>query len=76
MTVEDIESLVTDSLIQNDEFQEDFCAECGAVTVEEGYRYCPCEFVPSDDGCARHKAWEGISTLIRKLADKAASLKN
>lgn len=75
MTVEDIESLVIDCLIQNVEFQEDFCAECEAVTLEEGYRYCPCEFVPSDGGCVRHKAWSGILRLIEKLAGEAAAVK-
>lgn len=71
MHIADIESLVTETLIENEDFQEDFCAGCESVRIEYGYRYCRSEFTPSDGGCARRKDWDRISTQIHKLADIA-----
>lgn len=73
MLVADIETLVSETLIDNEEFQEDFCAGCEAVTTEEGYRYCPCDFTPSDEDCWRCKDWGRIAAQINKLADLAGT---
>lgn len=73
MLVADIKTLVVEALIEKEDFQEDFCADCEAVTVEEGLRYCPCDFTPSDEDCWRRKDWGRIEVAINKLADIAGS---
>lgn len=71
MLATDIQDLVTETLIHNDDFKEDFCAGCEAVTIDGGLRGCPCEFIPSDDDCWRSRDWGRIAVLINKLADMA-----
>lgn len=72
MLVAEIENLITETLIDSD-FQEVFCANCEGVSVEEGLRFCSCEFTPSDGDCWRRKDWDRIAAVIHKLADMAGS---
>lgn len=73
MLVADIERLVIETLVHHEEFQEDFCAGCEAVTVDGNCIDCHCAFTPSDEDCWRRKDWGRIAGLIHKLADLAGT---
>lgn len=71
MTADQIQDLITDVLISNEEFKNDFCRDCESITLEEGFNWCLCDFNPADYLCVKSGEWEKIADAIAKVADLA-----
>ena len=65
-----------DSLLEEGDFLEAFCAGCSAIP-KEPYEECPAYNNPGDDRCIRHGAWENITEILKVAqSDIARTIKH
>lgn len=71
MTAERIQQLITDALVNEEDFINDFCRDCEAISIEYGFKSCHCDFQPHDSLCVKSQQWNKIAEAIAKVAEVA-----